>query len=89
MVTRLTQNVLLCISEDNKFECKEFKDFIDADEYFKKFCESNVKSTMIQQCKFYPDSFRKKTLKKKIDSLFGTEVKIVSNFNPKYLSKNE
>jgi hypothetical protein len=91
MFISLTQNVFLCLAKDNKFECKQFKDFIEADTYFTDKCVYDVKSTMIDRCKFYPDSFREKTLKNNLDYLFGmkSEVKIVKDFNQGYLSGKE
>jgi hypothetical protein len=89
MFTSLTQNVFLCLAKDNNFECKQFKDFIEADGYFTDHCNYNVKSTMIDRCKFYPDSLRAKTLKKELTSLFKDveDIKIVKEFNSEYLQK--
>jgi len=90
MFTQLTSNVFLCVSDETNFECKQFKNFIEADNYFTDNMKYNVKSTMIDRCKFYPDSFREKTLKKELIWLFKadvkTDVKIVKDFNEKYMN---
>ena len=88
MFTQLTSNVFLCVAQENKFECKQFKNFIEADEYFTDYCKYGVKSTMIDRCKFYPDSLREKTLKKELTWLFKDveDVKIVKDFDKIYFN---
>ena len=88
MFTQLTSNVFLCVSDGIKFECKQFNNFIEADNYFTDQLKYDVKSTMIDRCKFYPDSLREKTLKRELISLFKNvdDVKIVKEFNQKYMN---
>jgi hypothetical protein len=92
MFNELVSNVFLCISNGNKFECKQFENFIEADKYFRDHCnygtEYSIKSTMIDRCKFYPDSFRQKTLKKELQLLFKDfeDVTIVKEFDKKYIN---
>lgn len=88
MFTQLTSNVFLCVSDGTKFECKQFKNFIEADNYFTDQLKYDVNSTMIDRCKFYPDPLREKTLKKELKWLFKNvdDVKIVKEFNEKYMN---
>ena len=84
-------NVFLCVSDGsygkNVFECKKFKEFKEADEYFTKYLlesenetkNEKQKSTMISSCAFYvPEFVRIQCMSSKLKKLFGEDAKCLS-----------
>jgi len=78
-------DVFLCLSNDGKnFECKQFKSFLEAEEYYERNCNTlpyqhvNHKATMIPMCKLMPtklqEYFINRQLEQMYDPFFRTKI---------------
>ena len=71
--------VYLCVKNNthNKFTCKEFNDFLEADKYFDdNYKNKVVSSTMIPVCRFIPTIIKRPVLQYKLSNLY-TRVSII------------
>lgn len=70
-------DVYLCIKQNNyncNYNCKQFNDFVTADEHYNKYYKNNVSfSTMIPICRFNP--FYTISLKYKLFKMFYLNIK--------------
>jgi hypothetical protein len=66
--------VFLCVKDTkhNKFTCKEFEGFLEADKFFKDNHKGKVfVSTILPVCKFMPKIVRRHVLQYKLANLFN------------------
>ena len=66
--------VFLCVKDvkRNKFTCKEFESFLEADKYFKdNHKNTDCHSTMIPVCKFMPIIAKRQVLQYKLANIFN------------------
>jgi hypothetical protein len=76
----MNNKIFLCVSkEENNFECKEFKNFIEADKYFNNNypISLNIKSTMVSSCSYIPEFLTKISLGRKLEKTFNEKIKSV------------
>lgn len=74
-------DVFLCVANDGKnFQCKEFKSFLEADDYYTKNfyhrSSPSHRSTMITSCKFMPMPLRMYKINKKLENLFKPSFRV-------------
>ena len=66
--------VFLCVKDvkRNKFTCKEFESFLEADKYFNDtYKDTSCQSTMTPVCKFMPTIVKRHVLQYKLSNHFS------------------